>query len=228
MTCSVLRSCLWGPIAILLLSGRIAAAAEGSRPNILFCIADDWGYPHAGAYGDPVVRTPAFDRVAREGVLFTHAFSAAPSCTPSRAAILTGQAPHRLAEGGNLYGFLPARWPAGDPEFYFSVGPFGDCDGSPTKDWILDRRAETGMARFFRLCFDKRPGEELYDLSRDDHQMTNVAGQAAYADARQHLRAELDRWMKETGDPRADSDDDRWDRYPYLGGRTQPRPAPRP
>ena len=53
---------------------------------------------HAGAYGDKVVRTPTFDRVAREGVLFTRAFSAAPSCTPSRAAMLTGQAPHRLVE----------------------------------------------------------------------------------------------------------------------------------
>lgn len=78
-----------------------------TRPNILFCLADDWAWPHAGAYGDKVVKTPAFDRVAREGVLFTHAFSAAPSCTPSRAAMLTGQAPHRLEEGGNLHGFLP-------------------------------------------------------------------------------------------------------------------------
>jgi len=59
--------------------------APDPRPNLLLCVADDWSWPHAGAYGDPVVRTPAFDRVAREGVLFTHAFSAAPSCTPSRA-----------------------------------------------------------------------------------------------------------------------------------------------
>ncbi|MDB4468675.1 sulfatase-like hydrolase/transferase, partial [bacterium] len=43
------------------------------RPNILFCIADDWGWPHAGAYGDPVVKTPAFDRIAKEGVLFENA-----------------------------------------------------------------------------------------------------------------------------------------------------------
>src|ERR1043165_2867114 len=49
-----------------------------TRPNILYCLADDWGWPNAGAYGDKVVRTPNFDRVAREGVLFTHAFSAAP------------------------------------------------------------------------------------------------------------------------------------------------------
>ena len=43
------------------------------RPNILFAIADDWGWPHASAYGDAVVKTPNFDRLAKEGVLF-------PSC----------------------------------------------------------------------------------------------------------------------------------------------------
>src|SRR3989440_10158153 len=85
-------------------------SSSTKRPNILFCLADDWAWPHAGAYGDKVIQTPNFDRVAREGVLFTHAFSAAPSCTPSRAAMLTGQAPHRLEEGGNLHGFLPKKF----------------------------------------------------------------------------------------------------------------------
>src|SRR5215216_6711227 len=95
------------------LAGSAQAAppdARDARPNILFCLADDWGWPHAPEYGDKVVKTPNFDRVAREGVLFNFCFSAAPSCTPSRASILTGQAPHRLAEGGNLWGFLPSRY----------------------------------------------------------------------------------------------------------------------
>ena len=47
----------------------LGAEHERTRPNILFAFADDWGWPHAGAYGDPVVKTPAFDRIAREGVL---------------------------------------------------------------------------------------------------------------------------------------------------------------
>ncbi|MGB9605628.1 MAG: sulfatase-like hydrolase/transferase, partial [Bryobacteraceae bacterium] len=67
--------------------GRLARAHSAARPDILLCIADDWAWPHASAYGDGVVRTAAFDRVARQGVLFTNAFCAAPSCTPSRAAI---------------------------------------------------------------------------------------------------------------------------------------------
>lgn len=60
------------------------------RPNILFCISDDQSYEHTGANGDPVVKTPAFDRIAREGLRFTHAFCDAPTCGPSRSAILTG------------------------------------------------------------------------------------------------------------------------------------------
>jgi arylsulfatase A-like enzyme len=83
-----------------------AAAPREARPNILLAIADDWGWPHAGAYGDPVVRTPTFDRLAREGVLFDHAYVASPSCTPSRAALLTGQWHWRLEESANLWSTL--------------------------------------------------------------------------------------------------------------------------
>lgn len=458
------------------LGGLAAAAARAqarSRPNLLLCIADDWSYPHASIYGDRVVRTPVFDRVAREGVLFTHAFCAAPSCTPSRAAILTGQAPHRLEEGGNLWGFLPSRfpvytdlleqagyvvgftrkgwgpgefkaggrarnpagapfasfaeflktvpadrpfcfwfgsnephrpyepdsglrsgmkpedvtvppylpdvpevrrdmldyyfevqrfdrevgeilelveksgragntlvaitsdngwpfprskanlydsgtrvplavrwpqrvrggrtledfvnladlaptfleaaglkplpemtgrsllglitgrekpgtrqemflererhahvrkgnlsyparavrtrdflyirnlrpdrWPAGDPELVHSVGPFGDCDDSPSKQVILHWRSDPPFVRYFERAFGKRPGEELYDLRKDPAQLDNVAGEPAYAAELADCRARLERWMKQTADPRAISDDDRWDRYPYFG-----------
>jgi len=81
------------------------------RPNILLCLADDQSYPHASAYGEPVISTPVFDRVAREGVLFTQAHCAAPSCTPSRSAILTGQDIWRLGQGGQLFGTLPAEHP---------------------------------------------------------------------------------------------------------------------
>lgn len=87
------------------------AQRPGKRPNILFALADDWGWPFASIGGDPVVKTPVFDRVARGGVLFTNAFVSAPSCTPSRAAMLTGQSHWRLGEGANLGGTLPAQYP---------------------------------------------------------------------------------------------------------------------
>jgi arylsulfatase A-like enzyme len=84
---------------------------EVKRPNILFCIADDWGWPHAGAYGDPVVKTPTFDRLATEGVLFENAYVSSPSCTASRSAILTGQQFWRLDESANLWSTLDTNHP---------------------------------------------------------------------------------------------------------------------
>ncbi|MEP6593913.1 MAG: sulfatase [Acidobacteriota bacterium] len=455
--------------------GMAAAPAQVRQqsPNILLVIADDWSYPHAGAYGDATVATPAFDRVAREGAIFSRAFVASPSCTPSRAALLTGQPVHRLAEGGNLWGFLPSRfeaypdlleragyhvgytgkgwgpgqfepggrarnpagpqfdnfdaflaqrrdgqpfcfwfgsadphrpydagsgaraglraasvavppylpdtpevrddfldyyaevqrfdgqvarlletlerrgeldrtlvvvtsdnglpfprakanlydagtrvplairwpgriapattvdalvsltdlaptfleaaglpvpaavigrslvplfksgapaaardrvfvererhanvrrgdasyparairtadylyihnyrpdrWPAGDPELYFAVGPFGDIDGGPSKDVLLDRRADPAIARLFDLATAKRPEDELFDLKKDPHQLVDVARDPAYAATRLRLRQELEAWQRTTGDPRLGVDDDRWDRYPYYG-----------
>lgn len=443
-----------------------------ARPNILIAIADDWSFPHASIYGDPTVRTPNIDRIAREGARFTHAFVASPSCTPSRAALLSGQAVHRLQEGGNLHSFLPKqvpvypdlledagyavgftrkgwgpgrfepggrsrnpagaqytsfdefvqrrdkgrpfcfwfgsqdphrpyeagngakiglkpesvrvpgflpdsavvrqdildyyfeverfdrelgqiiqaleltgeldntivivtsdngmpfprakanvydggarvplvvrwprvvaggrvvdalvsltdlaptileatglkpvgvmtghsllplfkgeaqpgrdrvfiererhanvrrgdlgypvrairtkehlyirnfrsdRWPAGDPERYFAVGRYGDIDGGPSKSLLLDGPDDPRFARYFRLATAKRPAEELYDLKTDPDQLENVAGAARYRNVQQRLRAELDRWLRETGDPRATVDDDRWDKFPYYG-----------
>src|SRR5262245_53946502 len=101
-------------VLLVAAAGGLAVAPGIQRPsappNILVIVADDWSYPHAGAYGDKVVKTPTFDRLAREGVLFTNAFAAAPSCTPSRASLLTGRAVHQLEEGGNLWGYLPAKF----------------------------------------------------------------------------------------------------------------------
>jgi arylsulfatase A-like enzyme len=452
----------------------VHAAEQGKpdpRPNIVFCIADDWGFPHAGAYGDKVVKTPNFDKLAADGMLFHRAYCVSPSCTPSRGAILTGQWIHRLEEGGNLWSTLPKkyltypdlleaagyvvgltgkgwgpgnfkeagrtrnpagpnfktfgeflktvpadkpfcywygstdphrpytpgsgaksgmkvedvkvppiwpdtpevrndildyylevqrfdqqlgdilktladsgraqntlvivtsdngmpfprckanlydsgthmplavrwpgkvkpgrtsdafvslsdvaptvleaagikppaettarslvpllttdekpagrdmvfvererhanvrkgdlsyparavrtehylyirnlrpdRWPAGDPETYHSVGPFGDIDGGPTKEVVLKMRD----SKFFQAACAKRPAEELYDLQTDRWEMTNVADKAEFADTKAKLRAVLDKWMADTGDPRAGKDggDDRWDKFPYFG-----------
>jgi N-sulfoglucosamine sulfohydrolase len=460
----------------LLTAAAMFTASEqpvSSRPNVLIIVADDWSYPHAGVLGDRVVKTPTFDRIAREGVMFRNAFAAAPSCTPSRASLLTGRAVHQLEEGGNLWGFLPAtfvaypdllesagysvgftrkgwgpgdftaggrtrnpagnqyrsfaefyrqvskekpfvfwfgsqdphrpyeegsgaksgmrvsdvsvapflpdtpatrsdildyyfevqrldreageiiatleaagqldntlviftsdngmpfprakanlydggthvplairfpsrakahrtvddfvvltdlmptileaagvkppaaitgrtlmpllagstqpgrervflererhaqvrrgdlgyparalrnreflyiwnihpeRWPAGDPEMYFSVGPFGDIDGGPTKDLLLQRREDPTIARYFNLATAKRPQEELYDLRKDPQQLDNVAANPEYAGAKNSLRAALLKWMRDTHDPRAaENSDDPWDRYPYFG-----------
>ena len=85
--------------------------ADAARPNILLAYTDDQSYPHASILGDPVVSTPAFDRVAREGVILGHSYTACPSCTPSRSALLTGRQMWRIGEAGVLYGTLPAEYP---------------------------------------------------------------------------------------------------------------------
>jgi uncharacterized sulfatase len=468
------RACCLAVLACLAAAPVLHAAdAPDRRPNILFALADDWAWPHAGAYGDRVVQTPTFDRVAREGMLFSHCFSVTPSCTASRAAVLTGQYAHRLEESGNLWstlqkrfvcypdlleaagyhvgltgkgwgpgdftaagrtrnpagpgyksfaafldsvpdgkpfcfwlghrdphrpyvegsgvksglkpadvfvppylpdtpevrsdicdyyyavqrydhdvgeclrllekagkldntlvlmtgdngwpfprgkanlydagtrqplavrwparvragrtsdatisfqdfaptfleaaglkppeattgrGFLdllttgesklprdrvfvererhanvragdlgypcravrtreflyirnfhPERWPAGDPELWKAVGPFGDIDPGPSKEVVLKGQSDPSLRKFFELACGKRPAEELYDVAKDPYDLTNVADRPEYAAAKAKLRAELDRWMRDTGDPRAAGDDDRWDRFPYYG-----------
>ena len=95
--------------AILLLA---APAFAADRPNILFVIADDWGWPHAGALGCDWVRTPNFDRVAKSGVLFENAFTSNPKCSPCRASILTGRNSWQTGEAVNHFGVFPDTWPA--------------------------------------------------------------------------------------------------------------------
>jgi len=104
---------------------------QAKQPNILFLIADDWSFPHAGVYGDPVVRTPTFDRLAAEGALFTNAYTASPSCSPSRAAVLLGRYPHQNEDGGNLWSEFPAQYPT----YVSLLEEDGYFTGSTRKGW---------------------------------------------------------------------------------------------
>ena len=87
-----------------------AQTLRGSRPNILFCIADDASYPHMGAYGCDWIKTPAFDRVAREGILFSRAYTPNAKCSPSRACILTGRNSWQLEAAGNHVCHFPKKF----------------------------------------------------------------------------------------------------------------------
>ncbi len=70
-------------------------------------MSDNHSWNHLGCYGDLVVRTPNIDRMAGQGIRFTNAYCAAPSSSPARAGMLTGQDIYRLEEGGNLWGNFP-------------------------------------------------------------------------------------------------------------------------
>lgn len=77
--------------ASLILAASSVLAAE--RPNILFILSDDHSVPDLGCYGNAAVKTPNLDRFASEGMRFTHMFTAAPQCVPSRASLLSGISP---------------------------------------------------------------------------------------------------------------------------------------
>jgi arylsulfatase A-like enzyme len=81
--------------------GGAAPQAEAGRPDVVIVLTDQQRADAFGAAGSTGLHTPAMDRLARDGVLFTRAFAATPQCSPSRAALLTGRHPHRTGVMGN-------------------------------------------------------------------------------------------------------------------------------
>ncbi len=74
----------------------IGARSDEPRPNILLIMVDDLGWMDLGCQGNPRLETPNIDQMAAEGMRFTDAYAAAPVCSPTRAAVLTGVSPARL------------------------------------------------------------------------------------------------------------------------------------
>ena len=66
------------------------SGADVKTPNIVLIMADDLGWKDLHCYGNEKLDTPHIDRLAKQGLLFTDAYSAAPVCTPTRAALMTG------------------------------------------------------------------------------------------------------------------------------------------
>ncbi|MGB7345295.1 MAG: arylsulfatase [Pirellulaceae bacterium] len=93
----------------MLLQPSVAIAKPTTKPNIVVIFADDLGYGDVGCYGATQISTPNIDRLAKEGMKFTDAHSAASLCSPSRYGLLTGQSPWRLHKKGNGYRLSPDR-----------------------------------------------------------------------------------------------------------------------
>jgi len=78
-------------ILLVMFVGCKTTPEKKRRPNILFAISDDQSFPHTSFAGSNFVKTPAFDRVAREGIYFTNCYAGSPGCAPSRSSIVTGR-----------------------------------------------------------------------------------------------------------------------------------------
>lgn len=99
------------------------------KPNILICIADDAS--HMSAYGYSWVKTPGFDRVAQEGILFTNTYTPNAKCAPSRSCILTGRNSWQLEEAANHWCYFPEKFKT----FFETLKENGYHTGFTGKGW---------------------------------------------------------------------------------------------
>ncbi|MDQ1297101.1 MAG: N-sulfoglucosamine sulfohydrolase, partial [Bacteroidota bacterium] len=107
------------------------SSEKSNSPNILIAIGDDISWPHMSAYGCAFVRTPGFDRVAREGILFNNAYTPNAKSAPSRACLLTGRNSWQLEEAGNHVPFFPPKFRT----FFESLKTHGYYTGFTAKGW---------------------------------------------------------------------------------------------
>lgn len=73
-----------------------APLVSAAPPNIIIVLCDDLGYGDLGCYGHEIIKTPRIDAFAKESVMFTHCYSAAPNCSPARTGLMTGRTPWRV------------------------------------------------------------------------------------------------------------------------------------
>lgn len=111
-----MRTMLVGAALVLCAAASVGLAQQpATRPNVVLIITDDMGYGDLGSYGAPDVRTPNIDALARDGVRFTEFYANAPSCTPTRAGLITGRYQQRLGLEYPLGMQRPGDWDRGLP-----------------------------------------------------------------------------------------------------------------
>jgi arylsulfatase len=150
-----LKTAVWGAAGWPLLQATKGTAGTASRPNVVFLLADDLGYADLGCYGQKRIRTPNIDRLAAQGMRFTHAYSGNPVCAPSRCTLMTGyhtghaQVRSNKQVGGDEGWVLGAttggQWPLA--EGTFTVGHLFQKAGYATGafgKWGLGRVGTTG------------------------------------------------------------------------------------
>ena len=106
--------CLVLPVLIMIFScdqqGDRTAELKGTRPNILIAISDDQSFPHCGAYGSDWLATPAFDKIAEDGILFMNCIAPSPGCAPSRSSMMLGRYPWQNEQAGQHQEEYPKKF----------------------------------------------------------------------------------------------------------------------
>ncbi|WP_242157123.1 sulfatase [Aestuariivivens sediminis] len=97
-------------VGSMLYACQFKETAPVKKPNILFCLADDATWKHMSAYGTDWIATPAFDKVADQGLLFSNAYTPNAKCGPSRSIILTGRNTWQLEEAANHLAYFPTKF----------------------------------------------------------------------------------------------------------------------
>lgn len=134
-------------------------AQTRSRPNILFLMADQHRADCVGADGNSVIQTPNLDRIAREGALFRHAYSSTPTCTPARAALLTGMSPWNHGMIG--YGKIAAKYPVEMPRVLRGAGYHTMAIGK------LHYSPQRNLHGFHNALLDESGREQTVDFRSD-------------------------------------------------------------
>ncbi|WP_194775403.1 sulfatase family protein [Pararhodonellum marinum] len=197
------------------------------RPNILIAISDDQSFPHASAYGSKMVNTPAFDRIAHEGILFNNAFVASPGCSPSRAALLTGMNtwqieeagthassfplaymvyPDLLEEAGYFIGYTQKGWAPGNWEASGRKrNPAGNAFSSLVLEPPFDGIVKTDYAANFKKFLDERPEGKPFHFwygSSEPHRVYEKG--SGLASGKKLEQAEVPDYLPDTEEIRAD------------------------
>jgi arylsulfatase A-like enzyme len=162
-------------VACLLFTVVARAAAPAAPPNVLFLIADDASCHFGETYGCRWAKTPAIDRLAREGIVFDAAYVPTSKCSPCRAALLTGRNPWQLAEAAN-------HWPVFPPQFMtftevlaargidcgaagkvWGPGDAFDAAGKPRSWGLKPAGGKSGPGAAFRdFLAARRPGQPFF------------------------------------------------------------------
>ena len=149
-------SCFVIAICVILISCNTSRKIV--PPNVVMIIADDLGWSQIGCYGSSFYKTPNIDKLAKSGIKFTNAYSAASICSPTRAAIMTGKYPARL----DLTDFIPGNTPKNKP----LLTPEDWQKYLPLKELTIAEKMQssgysTGFFGKWHLSKEKLPPESL-------------------------------------------------------------------